>query len=331
MKVLIIGNPKRSEAYMPKNLPITEQVEKQFVPLHASEEEILTHGADAEVIIADAIAKVPASLIEKMPNLKMIHSEGVAYNGIDTKAASAHHIYVCNNKGMNASAVAEQTILLMLGLLRDVISGHEAELAGRQIQVKEQKMIEGITDLADCSVGLIGFGDIAKATAQRLHAFGSKIYYYNRTRQSQEIEAKYQVEYLPLEELAKTCDIISIHVSVTPETTGMIDKRFLSLMKPSAYFINTSRGELVNNVDMKEALEHGSIAGAGFDTIAPEPTTKDNPLLNLTSNSKAKVLYSPHIGGITTGSFLRGYRMMWENVARIAQGERPKNIVNQVK
>ncbi|MGN0299392.1 MAG: 2-hydroxyacid dehydrogenase [Lachnospiraceae bacterium] len=329
MKVLIIGDPKRSERYMP-NLPITREVERVFVPLKANIEEILKVGADAEVIIADAIAKVPADLIEKMPKLKMIHSEGVAYNGIDIAKATQRQIYVCNNKGMNASAVAEQAILLMLGLLRDVISGHASELEGEQIRVKERKMVEGITDLADCKVGLIGFGDIAKATAERLHAFGSQVYYYNRSRKSAEEEEKYHVQYLSLEELASRCDIISIHVAVTPQTIGMIDKAFLSKMKPTAYFINTSRGELVNNVDMKEALEQGIIAGAGFDTIAPEPTTKDNPLLNLASDCQARVVYSPHIGGITTGSFQRGYRMMWENVSRIAAGERPNHIVNNV-
>lgn len=327
MKVAIIGDPKRTEKYAP-DLLIVKESEKHFFKLNDPVNKIISEAGDADVLLADAIAKVPAELINKMPNLKMIHSEGVAFNGIDIDAATKNKIYVANCKGMNASAVAEQTILLMLGLLRDVVDGNNAVLLGQQMNVKNQKIMDGITDLSDCKVGLIGFGDIAKATADRLHSFGSQVYYWNHNRRSVEVEKRHHVTYLELDSLLKTCDIISLHVAVTPETEKMVDTDFLQKMKSNAYLINTARGDLIDNIALKNALEKGLIAGAGLDTISPEPVTQDNPLLNLNLPSGVKILYSPHLGGITTGSFKRGYKMMWENVARIAEEKVPDHLVN---
>ena len=261
--------------------------------------------------------------MESMPKLKMVHSEGVAYNMIDLDAAKRLGIYVCNNKGMNAGAVAEQAILLMLALLRHYTEGVAAEKAGLQINKKEQLMLEGITELSDCKVGLIGFGDIAKATAKRLLPFGCGIYYYSRTKKSPEIEKEYGVTYMDLDSLIRECDIISIHTPVTKETTGMVNAEFLSKMKKTAYLINTARGAIVDNEALKEALINGDIAGAGFDTIAPEPTAADNPLVNLPPKTKAAVEYSPHIGGVTTSTFKRCHKHLWENAKRVSMGEEP--------
>ena len=327
MKAAIIGDPKRSAKYAP-DWPIVKETDKVFFDLDAPVEEIVEKAGDADVLLADAIAKVPGELIKRLPGLKLIHSEGVAYNGIDTETAKNCGVPVCNCKGMNAGAVAEQAILLMLGLLRDVVGGNEAEKAGRQLAVKQAMMVRGITDLADCKVGLVGFGDIAVATADRLHAFGSQVFYWNHRRRTPEVEGSHHVKFLPLDELLEECDIISLHVAVTPETTGMVNGDFLAKMKPGSYLINTARGDLVDNAALRAALESGQIAGAGLDTIAPEPTTADNLLVDLVPAAGVRVLYSPHVGGITTGSFKRGYRMIWENVQRVAEGKRPERVVN---
>ena len=328
MKILVIGNEDRYKRYLP-DLDIARTADAVYVPLDASVEDMLAAAGDADILFADAIAKVPAELINGMPQLKLINSEGVGFNGFAIDAASARGIYVCNNPGANASAVAEQTVLLMLGLLRDVIFGHNMELAGKQMEVKQQKMREGITELSQLTVGLMGFGNIAKAVALRLKPFSCRICFYNRTRRPED-EEKYGAEYLPLDELAAQSDILSIHMAVNEQTAGIVDRRLLSLMKPTAYFINTSRGELVNNEDLKWALENGVIAGAGLDTISPEPTLSDNPLLNIDPACGARILYSPHIGGLTGASFARCHRQMWENAARIEAGERPEHILNKL-
>ncbi|HWK22085.1 MAG TPA: NAD(P)-dependent oxidoreductase [Ureibacillus sp.] len=329
MKVLVIGNEERYKKYMP-DMAITKEAEVLYFPIGTSEKEISEIGNDAEILLVDAIAPVSQDLIENLPNLLLIHSEGVAFNAIDIQAAKERGIYVCNNKGVNAGAVAEQTILLMLGVLRNIVSGDQNVREGYQIQTKEKAMVEGIVELADCKIGLIGFGDIAKATANRLHPFECELYYFNRTRLPKEIEDKYHVTYLELEELATTCDIISIHVPVTEETTGIINREFLKKMKKTAYLINTARGELVDNLAMREAIINGEIAGAAFDTVYPEPTTKDNPLVNLPLEVADRVLFSPHIGGITSSTFFRAHRNIWTNVEAVLNDQRPNFVVNGV-
>lgn len=327
MKVLVIGKEDRYFKYMPDK-DIAKNAELIICPIGTSDDVLIEKGKEAEYLIVDAIGSVSKKVIEHLPNLKLIHSEGVGYNGIDIQTAKEKGIFVCNNKGINAGAVAEQTILLMLGLLRDVVTGDQKVREGLQIETKEKAMVEGITELADCKIGLIGFGDIAKATAKRLIPFDCELYYWNRTRQSKEIEEEYRVSYLELDELAKECDLISLHVAVTEETTGIINKEFLQKMKNSAYIINTARGELVDNEAMRESLVNGEIKGAGFDTVHPEPTQKDNPLVALPEEVAHKVIYSPHIGGITSSTFYRAHLNIWSNIELVKNNKRPNYIVN---
>lgn len=327
MKVLVIGGKERFVKYTP-HFEIVKDAVMIFCERGTSDREILAAADDADFIFADAISPVSRYLMEHLPSLKMVHSEGVAFNQIDVNAAKEMGIYVCNNKGCNAGAVAEQTILLMLALLRSTVLGDEAVRAGHQIEMKEKLMVRGITELGDCKIGLIGFGDIAKATAKRLQAFECEVYYFDVYKQTAEVEDLYHVKYLELEEIASICDIISIHAPVTNETTGMINKEFLSRMKSTAYLINTARGEIVDNLALRESLVNGTIAGAGLDTIHPEPTTKDNPLVDLPADCKYKVVYSPHLGGITLGFFRRAHENIWINVEKIMNGQKPGNIVN---
>lgn len=329
MKALIIGSRARYEKFYPAT-DFAESVEKVYVDLGTPVEEIVKLASDAQFLAADAIAKVPAELICRMPELKIIHSEGVAYNNIDCEAAAVKGIPVCNNKGINAAAVAEQAVFLMLGLLRTGLEGDRAVREGKQIQMKERRMVEGITELGDCMVGFIGFGDIGKATAKRLAPFGCRLSYYTPNRKTPEIESEYGVTWMTPEEMAKQCDIISLHVPVTSETTGMIDESFLSKMKPGALLINTARGEIVNNQALCRALEEGWIAGAGLDTVAPEPVTADNPLLHLSEDASKKVLFSPHLGGITTSTFKRAHKNIWKAFEDVSKGLRPANIVNGI-
>ena len=171
MKIVILGAEARYRAYQPA-MPFIQQQELVFLDKDSTEAEILAAGADAEVLFVDAITVVSAALMEHMPCLRLIHSEGVAFDRIDLSAARERGIYVCNNKGCNAGAVAEQTVLLILMLLRHALEGDEAVRAGRQMEMKERCMVEGITELSACKVGLVGFGDIARAAAERLGPLG---------------------------------------------------------------------------------------------------------------------------------------------------------------
>ncbi|MDR1586391.1 MAG: hypothetical protein LBS57_02910 [Treponema sp.] len=327
MKILIIGSRGRYEKFSPEHIsdPSHEVI---FFPRETGEKDLIAGAKDAEVVLVDAITPVSRVLIEQMPRLKMIHSEGVAYDKIDLGAADERRIFVCNNKGCNAAAVAEQAILLMLAWLRSTIAGDRAVREGRQIEMKERKMIEGITELGDCAVGLVGFGSIAKAAALRLKAFGCAVYYYAPHRKVKEEEENFGVQYAELDKLAEMADIVSIHAAVTSRTKGMINAAFLQKMKPTAFIVNTARGEIVDNAALREALIAGTIAGAAFDTLYPEPTPKDHPLVDLPDNCRDKVVFAPHLGGITASSFKRAHHDMWNNVARLARGEKPINIIN---
>lgn len=327
MKILIVGSRDRYEKFLPEKIR-SGDFQLVFAPRGSTNEQLLELGADAQVLLADAISPVDRALMEAMPNLKMVHSEGVAFNAIDIDAARERGIFVCNNRGCNADAVAEQALMLMLMLLRRGVSGDRAVREGRQIQYKERAMSDGITELGDCTVGLIGLGDIAQSTARLLRAFGCNVYYYAPHRRAPTAEMAMSVSYLPLDKLIARCDIISLHCPVNDETRHMVNVHFLSQMKPSAYLVNTGRGDLVDNAALRAALVEGRIAGAGLDTIHPEPTPADHPLIDLPEQLRERVVYSPHLGGITTGSFQRAHQNMWNSVLSLTQGKRPNHIVN---
>ena len=199
MKILHIGREENMERY-PAPDYIAEEIETVSLPMGKRPEDYLDAMEEAQVIVADAMADVPGALIRKMPHLKMIHSEGVAYNRIDMKTAKEREIYVCNCRGMNASAVAEQTVFLMQGMLKNVLLNDRGVREGRQIQIKEGYMVRGdLKELSDCKAGLIGLGDIGKSTAALLAAYHTETYYYKRHPLSKEEEKQYKVTYLPLE------------------------------------------------------------------------------------------------------------------------------------
>jgi phosphoglycerate dehydrogenase-like enzyme len=327
MKLLVIGDKARVEKYLPA-LEVVRQVQRVVVARATPDEAILATAADADFIMADAISPVSAQLIGGMAGLRLIHSEGVAYNAIDLAAARERGIPVCNCKGVNAGAVAEQTILLMLACLRDSVNGDAAVRQGRQIEAKERRMVEGIRELGDCKVGLIGAGDIARATIKRLAPWGCGLAYYKRTPLTAEEERRLGARFEPLGELLASSDIVSLHVPVTDETRGMVDERFLAAMKPGSILINTARGEVVDQEALAAALVSGHLAAAGLDTLAPEPVAPDHILLRLPAETSRCVVFSPHIGGITEGTFYRAHRTVWQNIARIIDGTAPCNIVS---
>ena len=327
MHALVIGDINRYKKYVP-DLPIVQDVPVTVVARGTDDESILRACPDAEFIVADAVSPVSARLMEAYPNLKLVHSEGVAFNAIDIDHARQKGVFVCNNAGANADAVAEQAILLMLCCLRSAVAADAAVRKGRQIQFKERLMVEGIRELGDCKVGLIGMGAIAAQTARRLRAFGCDVRYWNRTRRPIEFEEELGIAYLPLDELASSCDIVSIHVPVAPDTENLVDAKFIAAMKDDAILINTARGEIVDQVALADALERGTLGAAGMDTLSPEPVTLDHPLVNLSDAASSRIVFSPHIGGVTEGMFRRAWRAIWENIQRISSGERPANIVN---
>lgn len=326
IKVAFIGDPARTKKYLP-DTEFARSAKIVTIPVGATEDEVISKAEGAVAIVVDAISKVTRREMESLPTLKIVESEGAAYDKIDVEAAEELGIYVCNQKGANAKAVAEHTVMLMLALLRSLAPGYESVLAGRQIETKMRLMVSGIRELSEVKVGLVGFGAIAKETARLLVPFASETAYYSRTRADAGAEERYGVSYEPLFDLLSSCDIISMHVPVTPQTEGMCGGEFFDAMKDGSYFVNTARGDLVDNEALASALISGKLAGAGLDTVAPEPVTADNVLVNLPPEVQSRVIITPHIAGVTSGFFARAHRAIWENIESVVNGMEPRNRV----
>lgn len=294
----------------------------RFYPLNTPEGVIASDG-DADVLVADAMATVTRELINSLPSLKLIQSEGVGYQGVDLKAAAERGVSVCNNPGINDTAVAEQAIMLMLSCLKNARNLDIAVRNGRQIEAKKEYFGK-LKELSECTVGLIGFGKIARKTAEFLKPFGARVLYSNRTRYK-DLERKYSVSFADLDELLRESDIVSLHLPANSQTAKTANVDFFSKMKNGAVFINTARGELVDNGALVDALLNGKVSMAGLDVIAPEPVTADNPLLD--KRIEDKILFSPHIGGLSSATVSKLYKGVLKNILKIQNSEEPINKV----
>lgn len=305
------------------NVPEFKQFNTKFFSMEEKPEVIIQNASDTEFLVADAMARIGDDIISAMPNLKLIHSEGVGYQGIDMESAKRNGVIVCNNKGINDTAVAEGAVLLILACLKNLTSGQSSVYEGRQMEVKIASF-GVVRELSECTVGIVGFGDIARKTAQLLKAFGARVVYSNRTRY-EEIENELGVEYMELDEMLKVSDFVSLHLKVCDDTREIVDSEFLSKMKKSAYLINTARGDLVNNDALLNAILKNDIAGAGLDVIAPEPVEASNMLLD--ERIKEKLVLTPHITGITSLTVKKLYKNIYQNIIRIINNEEPVNVV----
>lgn len=279
--------------------------------------------ADADYIVNRA-GIVDAGLVSTLKNTKLIQKWGAGYDKIDVKAAGEKGIPVAICVGGNAMPVAELAVTLMLDVLRNVVPMAERLKQGdwaREQFSPRSYLLHGKT------VGLVGIGNIAKKVAAIVRSgFDCTILYYDVFRLSEEQEAELGVTYVPLDELMAQADIVSIHVPLLDSTAGMIDSRRLSLMKPTACIINTSRGGVINEPDLIDALTAGKILGAGLDTFALEPLPQDSPLLKLDN-----VVTTPHCGGNTVDNDINMAAICMDNIAQYdATGDKTmRAIVNR--
>lgn len=290
-------------------IPFVKNHNAQFFKLD-QKSLLIKKAQETDVLVVDAMAEVNRDIIDALPKLKLIQSEGVGYQGVDVEYAKEKGIAVCNNKGVNDTAVAEGAVLLMLGCLRNIITGNESVYDGRQMEVKKNSF-GVIRELSQCTVGLYGMGDIGRMTDKFCKALGADVIYFNRTRY-ENIEKELGIKYVTKNQLLTESDIISLHIAVTPQTVNTVDEEFLSLMKNDAFLINTARGDLVDNKALLNALLKGEIAGAGLDVIAPEPVEKDNIILD--ERIKDKLVLTPHIAGITNLTVKKIYENIGKNI-----------------
>jgi len=291
------------------------------------EEVIAAADPEAQFLLLTPYPVVTASLIEKLPRLKMIQMVGVGYEKVDIEAAASAGVVVANSPGANATTVAEFTLGIIILLLRRVLEGDMAVRQGRWKEVREAFLAEGLEELGESLLGLVGLGNIGQRVARLALAFGARVVYYDVERKT-ETERELGITYLPLDELLSSADIVSLHVPLLPQTQNLIGERELSLMKPRAVLINTSRGGLVDEAALVRALEAGRIAGAAIDTFTQEPLPPDHPLLGLAPQLSYRLLLTPHLAGVTRQAFGRMVKNAIDNIARVARGEPPQYVVN---
>jgi phosphoglycerate dehydrogenase-like enzyme len=264
---------------------------------------------------------ITREMLETAENLRLVQKWGSGTDGVDLDSAKRLGVPVANVPGGNATSVAEHCFGLMLVLYRRLCQANADLHKGLWNQV--QLMSEGLEELSGKVLGIIGFGNIGRAVAQRAVAFEMKVRYYCRHQLKNIHEAQLSVEYSDLDQITITSDIIVLAVPLSLETTHLYDRLMFNKMKPTAILINVSRGGVVNETDLYEALVTKRIAGAGLDVFEHEHPRANNRLFRLPN-----VVVTPHVAGRTRQALNFITESCVNNIALVAQGELPRNIVS---
>jgi glycerate dehydrogenase len=292
------------------------------VTLHAASEpdEIVSRLNNADVAITNK-ARLTSEIIEQLPNLKFITVSATGHDCVDSAAAAKHGIPVANVPTYGTPSVAQLTFALLLELCHRVALHDEAVHAGEwqscgsfSFWKTPQIELQGLT------LGVIGFGRIGQQVARIGSAFGMQILAASRHRQNAPDDI--QFSWATPDEIAEQADVVSLHCSLNENSTGMINRDFLSRMKPSAFLLNTSRGPLIDEAALAEALNTGQLVGAAVDVASVEPITDDNPLLTADN-----CLITPHMAWSSLAARRRMMQITADNIRNFLIGE-PCNIVN---
>ncbi len=273
-------------------------------------ETLIERGKDADII---AVSNLPmnADVINGCKNLKML---SVAFTGVDhiaMDACKANGVLVSNCAGYSTVAVADLVFGMVIALYRNMVPCNEV--------VRKGGTKDGLVgfELEGKKFGVIGTGAIGLRVAAIAQAFGCEVFAYSRTKK--EIPG---ITYVDMDTLLSTCDIVSLHTPLNPQTRGLIGKDQLALMKPSALLINTSRGPVVDSDALAEALNTGKIAGAGIDVFETEPpVSESHPLL-----TAKNVIATPHVAFATKEALEKRAVIVFDNIAKWAKGE-PQNVM----
>jgi phosphoglycerate dehydrogenase-like enzyme len=319
MTKLVIAEPfppALAEA-LRKMLPASIEVD---MVASLSEADFAKAAADADVLVC-ARRRIDAPTLQWAPKVSFIQQLGIGYDNLDLRAITAAGVTAAYNPGFNTITVAEHTIMLMLVLLRRFTTAEQVTRAGRFPTMEFiQENQAHLAELGDVAIGLVGLGSIGHAVAERLAAFGSVVLYTARHR-NEEAEARLGLRYMPLQDLLSSCNLVSLHVPLTPDTLHLMGEAEFALMQPGALLVNTSRGQVVDEAALRRAIENGRLSGAAIDVLEDEMGGV-NCFADL-----PQVLVTPHVAGSSRTSLPRMLEMAAANVVRFLQGEPLQNLV----
>lgn len=268
----------------------------------------LARAQQADALLTTVTDKVDGAFLDAAPSVKAVANLAVGTDNIDLDAAAERGIPVGNTPGVLTDSTADIAFALLLAVARRLSEGEREVREGRWAPWHPSHMLGG--DLADTTLGIIGWGRIGQAMARRGEGFGMRIVHSSRS------------SGIPLDELLEQSDHVSLHTPLTPETRHLMGAPQFARMKPTAYFINTSRGGTVDQEALRAALVDGQIAGAGLDVTEPEPLPGDDPLL-----SAPNLLVVPHVGSATVRTRSRMADLAVDNLlAALAGDEMPNRV-----
>jgi phosphoglycerate dehydrogenase-like enzyme len=272
---------------------------------------------DADFIMAFR-AKLTERILRSAKKARLVQILSAGYDSINLKLLRELKIPCANNGGANSWAVADYAVLAMLSLYRRLAAADRAVRDGRW-----SAAIDGMNtfEMAGKMVGVLGFGNIGQKVARRVQAFDATVQYYDKFPLPPGRERELKAKRVSLEDLFRTSDIISCHAPLTNETRHVVNRERLAMMKPTAVIINTSRGPVIDESALFEALQQKRIAGAGLDVFEKEPVDPANPLLKLES-----VVVSPHSAGTTWDTWFRRADFAYKNMKRVWDGQPPQAV-----
>jgi len=304
----------------PDNKNVPEDVADTLKEL--ADVEYITRPYDDKLKEATAVLvgtePVNAAYLDKAPKLKIVARFGVGYDSVDVDECTKRGIIVTHTPEVLSSGVADHTWALILGFNRHIPL---ADTFTRTKWAKREGYIPFGWDTEGKTLGILGLGRIGLEVLKRAKGFPVEIIYYDLYRR-EDLEKEYGVEYVPFDELLRRSDIISIHLSLQETTRGIINKEALSKMKPNALIVNTSRGPVIDEAALIEALQKRQIGGAALDVYEKEPTPLDNPLLKVDN-----VVLTPHCASATWETRRKMAIRSVGNIKAFLEGKRPPHVV----
>jgi glyoxylate reductase len=281
--------------------------------------ELLKRVQDKEALVCLLNERVDEELLRAAPKLRMVANVAVGFDNIDLAQCTKAHVVATNTPGVLDETTADFAWTLLMAVARRLIEGEQLARSGKWKGWDLDQLVG--TDVWGKTLGIVGFGRIGRAVARRASGFQMKVIYHDAVRAPLDVEKGFHAEYRDLNALLGEADFVSLHVPLLSETRGLFEAARFSRMKPSAFLINTSRGQVVDEAALVHALETGKIAGAALDVYENEPSI--HPGLR-----RANVVLAPHIASASLETRTKMSCMAAENVVSFFKGKRPPNVLN---